>query len=160
MHSKSNLPINAFTVRVYGILINKKKQVLLVHEKLPQMEFTKFPGGGLEFYEGTEECLIREFKEETGLDVVIKKHIYTTGFFVQSAFKSNHQLLAVYYLVEPTLQDYVIELHEKEININGKKELLRFFWHDIYSLVHYKVDDVLTFPVDKHVARNYLLDLI
>jgi 8-oxo-dGTP diphosphatase len=33
----------------------------------------QFPGGGLEFGESVEECLYREIKEETGLDVRIIK---------------------------------------------------------------------------------------
>ncbi|MFN4084012.1 MAG: NUDIX hydrolase [Bacteroidia bacterium] len=148
--------IDSFTIRVYGLLINSKKQVLLVHEKLPDMQFTKFPGGGLEFYEGPEECLIREFKEETDLDITIKEHIYTTGFFVQSAFKKNNQLLAIYYRVEPILNDYLISYDEKEITVNGKTEILRFFWADIDKLT----TDILTFPVDKYVLENHLKNLV
>ena len=91
--------INRFTIRVYGLLINEQNQVLLVHERMPEIEFTKFPGGGLEFGEGTADCLIREFKEETGLDVQVKRHLYTTDFFQQSAFRKTDQLIAIYYLL-------------------------------------------------------------
>ena len=70
-----------FNIRVYGILLDKNKRVLISDEFIRGNYFTKFPGGGLEFGEGTRDCLKREFKEETGLDVEIKEHIYTTDFF-------------------------------------------------------------------------------
>ncbi len=38
-----------FTVRVYGIMFNEKKQVLVSDEYIRGGYYTKFPGGGLEF---------------------------------------------------------------------------------------------------------------
>lgn len=140
-----HLEINRFTIRVYGLLINEQNQVLLVHERMPEMEFTKFPGGGLEFGEGTADCLIREFKEETDLDVQVKRHLYTTDFFQQSAFRKTDQLIAIYYLLNSI--ETQIELPENEIviDIGGRKEYLRFFWVDINDLT----EDLVSFPIDK-----------
>ena len=59
--------MNLFNIRVYGILINDKKQVLVSDEFIRGSYYTKFPGGGLEFGEGTRDCLKREFKEEMNL---------------------------------------------------------------------------------------------
>ena len=59
-----------FNIRVYGILINEKNQVLVADEYIRGGYYTKFPGGGLEFGEGTRDCLKREFKEEMNLKVV------------------------------------------------------------------------------------------
>lgn len=86
------------SVRVYGILINNN-QILVSDEFIRGDYFTKFPGGGLEFGEGTKDCLVREFKEETGLDVTIGNHLYTTDFYQQSAFNNAHQILSIYYYV-------------------------------------------------------------
>ena len=58
-----------FNVRVYGLLINENKQVLVSDEYIRGDYITKFPGGGLEFGEGTRDCLKREFMEEMTLDV-------------------------------------------------------------------------------------------
>ena len=52
-----------FNLRVYGILVNEKKQVLVADEFIRGNYYTKFPGGGLEFGEGTRDCLKREYKE-------------------------------------------------------------------------------------------------
>jgi len=39
--------MNKFNLRVYGILINEKKQVLVSDEYIRGNYYTKFPGGGL-----------------------------------------------------------------------------------------------------------------
>ncbi len=69
-----------FNIRVYGILTNVKKQVLISDEFIRGNYYSKFPGGGLESGEGTRDCLKREFKEEMNLNVEIGEHIYTTDF--------------------------------------------------------------------------------
>jgi 8-oxo-dGTP pyrophosphatase MutT (NUDIX family) len=147
------MEINRFTIRVYGLLINEHKQVLLVHEKMPHLHFTKFPGGGLEFGEGTLDCLVREFKEEAGLDIIVKAHLYTTDFFQPSAFRQGDQLMAIYYLIELADMQQTVSLEENTINIGGKEETLRFFWKDMNEL---KPDIDLTFPIDRIVARKFL----
>jgi ADP-ribose pyrophosphatase YjhB (NUDIX family) len=86
-----------FSVRVYGILVNNANQILVSDEFIRGNFFTKFPGGGLELGEGTRDCLIREFKEETNLDVTIGEHIFTTDFYQQSAFNHQDQIISIYY---------------------------------------------------------------
>src|SRR5215203_25897 len=66
--------MNLFNIRVYGILINEKKQVLVSDEFIRGSYYTKFPGGGLEFGEGTRDCLQREFMEEMNLKVEVGEH--------------------------------------------------------------------------------------
>ena len=134
---------NIFTIRTYGILINKGS-VLLTYERMPNFSFTKFPGGGLEYGEGLKDCLIREFKEETGLAIEVKQHLYTTDYFQPSAFNKQQQLLAVYYLVDAKEINLVTNT-EIEINVNGKKEYLTFFWQ---PLLNFNMQ-ILTFPTDR-----------
>lgn len=133
-------------------MTNEKNEILLVHEKMPRLHFTKFPGGGLEFGEGTIACLEREFMEETGIEVQVKEHIYTTDFFQPSAFRPGDQLMAIYYRVEPKDPNYQIPQGEREIVVNGKSEYLRFFWE---PLADFNIEQ-LTFPIDKIVARKFL----
>ena len=89
-----------FNIRVYGILINAKNEVLVSDENIRGMLVTKFPGGGLEFGEGTIDCLVREFKEELDLSIEVADHIYTTDFFQISAFNKEHQIISIYYKVK------------------------------------------------------------
>lgn len=88
-----------FNVRTYGILIDNQQRLLVSDEFIRGNFYTKLPGGGLEIGEGTRDCLKREFKEETGLNVSVGKHIYTTDFFQISAFNNQDQIIAIYYEV-------------------------------------------------------------
>ena len=87
------------TVRVYGILIDSTHGLLVSDEFIRGNYFTKLPGGGLEFGEGTRACLVREFMEETGLTVTVGEHLYTTDFFQISAFNNKDQIISIYYHV-------------------------------------------------------------
>ena len=88
-----------FNIRVYGILVSENQEVLISDEREYGMEFSKFPGGGLEYGEGLSSGLIREFKEECDVDIEILRHVHTTDIFIKSAFNDS-QVLAVYYLVK------------------------------------------------------------
>ncbi len=147
------MEINRFTIRVYGLLFNEHKQVLLVHEKMPHLHFTKFPGGGLEFGEGTRDCLVREFMEESGLEIRVKDHIYTTDFFQPSAFRKGDQLMAIYYQVELSHPAQTVSLEEITLTIGDKNETLRFFWKNLDEL---DPEKDLSFPIDRIVARKFL----
>ena len=58
--------------RVRGILINNKKIILVKRIKDSGTYFC-FPGGGVEKGESLEEALIREMKEELGVEVKVKE---------------------------------------------------------------------------------------
>src|SRR3954464_4026129 len=89
-----------FNVRVYGILMDSNKRLLVSDEFIRGNYYTKFPGGGLELGEGTRDCLKREFKEEMDLEVEVGDHIYTTDYYQVSAFNSNHQIISIYYFAK------------------------------------------------------------
>ena len=88
-----------FNVRVYGLLINENNEVLLSDEREYGMDFTKFPGGGVELGEGLIEALKREFMEECNAEVEVLSHFYTTDFYEKSSFNES-QVLSIYYLVK------------------------------------------------------------
>jgi 8-oxo-dGTP diphosphatase len=60
-----------FNVRVYGLLINDEQEILISDEQEYGMQFTKFPGGGLELGEGLIDGLKREFVEECNVEVEV-----------------------------------------------------------------------------------------
>jgi 8-oxo-dGTP diphosphatase len=127
-----------FNIRVYGVLINEKKEVLLMDETRFGVSFTKFPGGGLELGEGLEDCLIREFQEELGMSIKVLGLMYVNPFFVQSAFNPKDQLIAVYYTVYSS---------SFEMKIGSDTEQPKWFRLDTIS------EDDLTFPIDKEVVK-------
>ncbi len=146
----------SFNLRVYGILINEQQQVLVSDEHIRGGYFTKFPGGGLEFGEGTRDCLKREFMEEMGLPVEVGAHIYTTDYFQLSAFNPSHQIISIYYFaraLEPIrvpLRSNPFEFDDEQRRIYEEKkeiETFRFINWDDFS------EDSVTLPIDKIVSR-------
>jgi 8-oxo-dGTP diphosphatase len=136
-----------FNIRVYGLLIYNH-QVLVTDEYLMDTEITKFPGGGLEFGEGTTECLIREFQEELNINVEIIKHFYTTDFFVKSAFNDT-QVVSIYYTVS-TKKPEQIPTVEKPHQYTDKKNGAQVFrWINLNDI---KSSD-FTFIIDEKVAE-------
>jgi 8-oxo-dGTP diphosphatase len=138
-----------FNIRVYGILINDKNEVLVTDELIKGNEMTKFPGGGLEFGEGTIDCIKREFMEETKMEVEVVEHFYTTDFFQQSAFQKNHQIISIYYLVK-SLFAFDVLIKQKIFDFERKLEQEQNFrWIPMNKISK----DDFTFPIDKRVGE-------
>jgi len=137
-----------FNIRVYGIHINKNNEVLVSDEYFRETYITKFPGGGLEYGEGTKECLLREWKEEVNADIEIIDHLYTTDFFQKSAF-GDSQIISVYYLVQPS-QQLSLEFKTKQFDFDNLFDGVQVFrW---ISLSDASEND-FTFPIDQHVIQ-------
>lgn len=137
--------MNKFNLRVYGILINDKHEVLLSSELRHGKSMIKFPGGGLEFGESQKECLIREFQEECGINVEVGDLFYVNDFLQVSAFNPDHQLISFYYSVKYRKAN---ELEIVDLDYTHKKEGEKLVWRPLKDL---SVDD-MTFPIDKVVA--------
>jgi ADP-ribose pyrophosphatase YjhB (NUDIX family) len=148
-----------FNVRVYGILLDEEKRLLVSDEFIRGNYITKLPGGGLEIGEGTRDGLAREFMEEANIVVNVGDHFYTTDFFQISAFNNKDQIISIYYLVH-TADTSLINAKEKAFDFlpeevadkNGTAEHLR--WIPFHELR----EDAMTLPIDK-VAVKMLVDL-
>lgn len=66
-------------VRVCG-LCYKEEKILLVKHNMNGTPFYAPPGGAVDFGETIASTLIREFKEETCLEVIPEKLLFTTEF--------------------------------------------------------------------------------
>ena len=136
------------SLRVYGLLINADNEILISDEKEYGMLFSKFPGGGLEYGEGTIDGLKREFMEECNTEIEVLSHFYTTDFFLKSAF-SDAQIVSIYYAVKNVAP---LNLNTKQVpfDFDEEGEVLQVFrWVKIDDL---QVEDI-TFPIDKHVVK-------
>lgn len=135
-----------FNVRVYGLLI-RAGQLLVVDEERGKRRFTKLPGGGMEWGEGTMDCLRRELREEMHIEITQISHFYTTDFFVASAFDTQAQLISVYYTFE-TSDAFIISEAAFDFSKAIPPEKLCFRWISVSEMNA----DTFTFPVDKHVC--------
>ncbi|MGB9745694.1 MAG: NUDIX hydrolase [Bacteroidales bacterium] len=140
---------NPFIIRVYALILNRQNEILLSDEFRMGMRMTKFPGGGLEYGEGTLECLHREALEEFGQDIEITEHFYTTDFFQEAFFYPQHQLISIYYKARfpepPRFRISTIPFDFEE-ETEGNQS---FRWMRIEDLD----PAMITLPVDKRVTE-------
>ncbi|HEY5826058.1 MAG TPA: NUDIX hydrolase [Cyclobacteriaceae bacterium] len=71
---------NRLRVRACGLCVVGNDLLLVNHRHLGNENFWAPPGGGIEFGEHIEQCLVREFREETGLEIEPKEFLFTTEF--------------------------------------------------------------------------------
>jgi len=127
-----------FNIRVYGIWVNNG-QVLVNEELIKGRKVIKFPGGGLDWGEGTIDCLKREWMEELGLEIEVLDHFYTTDFFQQSAFDES-QVISIYY--------WVAAAKVPELIVNNVPEE-RTYWMDIKDVN----GETFTLAIDRRVGE-------
>ncbi|NBP71070.1 MAG: NUDIX domain-containing protein [Cytophagia bacterium] len=67
-------------VRVCGLCWQEDRLLLLDHQHLGTEHFWAPPGGGVDYEAGAEDCLVKEFQEETGLHVKVGDFLFATEF--------------------------------------------------------------------------------
>lgn len=148
-----------FNLRVYGVLLDEQKGLLVSDEYIRGKYYTKLPGGGLEFGEGTRDCLKREFMEEMNLKIEVLDHLYTTDFYQESAFRPGDQIISIYYTVKPLepiavrLSDLEFDFDEEQMakyNQTNEIETFRFIEWSKLS------ERCMTLPIDKIVVKMVL----
>jgi len=66
-----------FTIGAFGIIFDKQGRVLLCHRR--DFDAWNLPGGGVESRELPTEAVVREVREETGLEVAIDRLVGIYG---------------------------------------------------------------------------------
>ena len=138
-----------YNIRVYALILNEGKEILLSDEYQLDMKMVKFPGGGMEQGEGTIECLQREAMEEFGQSLVNIRHYYTTDYYQPALFFKDTQLVSVYYLADFS-EDILFRVSRKPFDIPEMKNGQQSFRWVPLSQVR---EGDLTFPIDRKVIR-------
>lgn len=127
-----------FHITVKGIVILDNKILLLkrVKPSTDGLGFWELPGGGLEYGETPNQALIRELKEETGLDIVVIKPAYTF-----TKIRKDYQTVGIGFLCIPK-NDHVRLSDEHTdycfVTIEKAKELLD---KEIYNDIIYTIKE-------------------
>lgn len=98
-------------VRVCGLLVVQDQILLVNHEGLYNHPFWAPPGGGLHLGETAHEALVREFAEETGIQVNVCDFLFTCELIqaplhtIELFFRVEHQAGVVRVGRDPELND-------------------------------------------------------
>lgn len=107
-------------------------------------DFWVLPGGGVEF-EATTEGLKREFKEELGIEIKIKKLLWVAENF----FEYNNQKEQSIELIE--FPENSSLYHQNSFEGYEGKQTLKFKWH--------KIDDINNLTILPKFLTEYLKEL-
>ncbi len=145
-----------FNYRVAIIIRNDKK--ILVQNDDRANHYT-LPGGRCELAENSINTGIREFKEETGIDITLKKKIGILENFFTSNFngKKYHEILMIH---EYAFNDD--NFYNKSLITNiekKKKEHLSYIWLsiDVLKKLNFKPEIILDMLESKEF-QHYIAD--
>ena len=106
-----------------GVILEYNKKILI--EKNKEFDYCVLPGGRIHTLESTEEALIREVKEELGIDIS-EKNIKIFSIIENFFEKDNKNYHELYYLYKIELDnDYNIK--DGFENIDNKDS--DFYWY-------------------------------
>lgn len=127
-----------FHITVKGIVIYEDKVLILkrVRASSDGHGYWELPGGGLEYGETPHTALIRELKEETGLDIKILKPVYTF-----TAIRPHYQTVGVGFLCIPTNNDVHISEEHTDFKFVDKDELKDYLSEEIYNDIIFTLEE-------------------
>ena len=109
-----NLPERGPILTTDAIILNSKGEILLTKRNIPPYKgYWVLPGGHVDYGELVEEAAIREVKEETGLNVKIKK---LCGVYSDPKRDPRYHTVGVIFLVKVVSGKLKINNEVKEIN--------------------------------------------
>ncbi len=86
-----------FNYRVCAIIIHENKLLAMQDERSP---YFYLPGGRVRMHETAEEALLRELKEELGIDAGIIRPLWLNqSFFIEDVNREKYHELCLYFLV-------------------------------------------------------------
>jgi 8-oxo-dGTP pyrophosphatase MutT (NUDIX family) len=113
-----------FNYRVCAVIINNNKILVMHDERSP---YYYLPGGRVKLNETAEAAVLREVKEELGVDARIERPIWLAqSFFVEEVDKEKYHELCLYFLIDIT--STTISIHEDKFIRFEEKMKLSFEW--------------------------------
>ncbi|MFX1502078.1 MAG: NUDIX domain-containing protein [Promethearchaeota archaeon] len=117
-----------YFTRYQGAIILNNQILLIKHSHHKDgVEYWLLPGGGREEGETEEECVQREMKEETNLDVVVERLLLETAGVPNTTYRSYKT-----YLCKP-LKDNAQPGYEPEPEASELYEISEVGWFDLRS---------------------------
>ncbi|MFW9823598.1 MAG: NUDIX domain-containing protein [Candidatus Thorarchaeota archaeon] len=114
--------------RYQGAIIHNDQILLIKHRHYNDgLEYWILPGGGIEEGETEEECVKREIKEETNLDVVVERLLLDFPGQANNVYRFYKT-----YLCKP-LSDNAHPGSEPELDIGVGYEISEVGWFDLHS---------------------------
>lgn len=131
-----------------GIMLIKDNKILL--HKNDNKDNCCLPGGGVHFLESSEEAIIREIKEETGLDIKVEECISTIENLFEHDGIKFHEIYFIYKgsFIDDVDTNKIIE------NIEGKP--IKYCFVDLDMIDDYYILPVVTKDIIKNKTSHII----
>lgn len=94
-----------FNYRVCAVIKHNRRLLAMKNSRSP---YYYLPGGRVTLHEGAEAAIIRELKEELGIDAKIIRPLWLVqGFFTEDTSSEKIHELCIYYLVDISDTDLI-----------------------------------------------------
>jgi nucleoside triphosphatase len=125
---------------VGALIVNEKGEVLIVRSNKWGEKYT-VPGGHIELGERAEDAIVREVKEETGLDSeVVELLVLQQAIYPKDYQKHEHYIF----------MDYVCKARSSDVKLDGR---------ELQSYVWVKPEDALKLDLEEY-TRNFVREFI
>lgn len=106
-----------FNYRVCAILISEGRLLVMRDEGAP---YEYLPGGRVNLHETAEDAIVREMKEELGIDAEIVRPLWLNqSFFIESVSAERYHELCLFFLVDAPKTD-LARRGERFTRVEGK----------------------------------------
>lgn len=139
--NRKNRPVY---VAIKGIVMHDGKALIVCRNNPITKDASpwwEFPGGTLEYGEEPEQTLVREFREETGLEVTPERLLYVSSVLVQE----KYEIVIITYFCGCE------DVSEARLS----KEHSAFLWADPRTLRDYLAQDIL-----RALDKNHIWELL
>ena len=119
-----NTEMGKFNFRVCAVIVNDNKVLAM---KDNHANYYYLPGGRVQFNETVENAVLRELKEELGVDAKIIRPLYfNQNFFNEDVLKIDFHEICVYFLVDISSTD-ILSRGDSFYGVETKKKQ-KFEW--------------------------------
>ena len=138
--------------RVKGLIINSNGKILIAHNN----NTYQFPGGHKEDDETIDECIVREIKEETGIDVVVDDGPFMSIVtYDYDYFGTGKKVLSSIYYYRFLCDDEpdISKTQYDELELSTDFDLLYVGFKDFDEFLQKNIE---TGSIDKNIGREML----
>jgi nucleoside triphosphatase len=128
---------------VGALIVNNEGKILLTKSHKWFDKFT-LPGGHIEVGETMKEAVIREVKEEVGLDVEVAEMLLTQeAIFAEEFWKKKHFIFF----------DFLCKSKEQQVKLDGR-ELQEYVWEYPGAAFKINLDSFTWKTLEKYLQRT------
>ena len=148
----SDNDIEMIVIRVKGLILNSSGKILLAHNN----NTYQFPGGHMDDCETMDQCIAREIKEETGIDVEITEEPFLCiSTYDNNYFGSGKKVLnnIYYYRIFTDDVPNYNETRYDELELATDFDLFYVYFSDLDNFLKKCLEDG---SIDKNIGREML----